>query len=118
MGSLKFKYMWKNKVIADVEVNYFAKTVKVINYDDCRIKRPFGIVINPTIEQFEEFLESRCFPRTRYNCKQLLQDLDISFYDPLLIVQKTHGRQLEDYNWIKFEGEDDLDYERDIKLRD
>ena len=114
---LRFKYMERNQVTADVEVDYAAKKVKYTPYTENVYALPFGVRKNPTITDVTRFFESRCFPKERRNCKQLLEDLGLEEYIPLDIVRKTHGRQLEDYCWIKFEGEE-LDYEKDIKLRD
>jgi hypothetical protein len=117
MDPLKFKYMCRDAVVADVVVDRRNKSVTCVNYTNDITLRPFGVNDNPTMADVGEFFESRCFPRERRNCKQLLADLGLTEYVPLSIVEKTHGRQLEDYCWIKFEGEE-LDYERDIKLRD
>ena len=57
----------------------------------------------PDIEDYREFLESRCFPRTRDKMKLVLKDLGIPFYDPYLIIQKTEGRMAEDDFWIRIE---------------
>ncbi len=36
--------------------------------------------------------------------KQLvLKDLDLPFYDPFMIIEKTQGRMAEDNFWIKIE---------------
>lgn len=117
MNLLKFQYMCRDAVVADVIVDREARSVSCINYTEDITLKPFGRRITPTMEDLADFFESRCFPRERRNCKQLLADLGLGEYMPLDIVQKTHGRQLEDHCWIKFEGED-LDYVRDIKLRD
>ena len=117
MDVLKFQYMHKNSVAADVTVDRQRKSVVCVNYSDDILCRPFGINCTPSMADVGELFESRCFPRERRNCDQLLADLGLDHYSPLEIVRKTHGRQLEDYCWIKFDGED-LDYERDIKLRD
>ena len=50
-----------------------------------------------------ELLESRCFPRTRDKMKLILNELNIPFYDPYMIVEKTQGRMAEDDFWIKIE---------------
>lgn len=117
IGEIKLQYLCKDMVTADVVVDYRNRSVRCVVYTDDFIITPFGKRAAPTIKDFEEFLESRCFPRERRNCAQLLADLGLSHYWPLDIVLKTHGRQLEDFCWIKFDGEK-LDYERDIKLRD
>ena len=117
MEQLRFQYMCRDTVVADVNVNRRDRSVSCVNYTEDITLRPFGRRATPTMEDFADFLESRCFPRERRNREQLLADLGLKDYVPLSIVEKTHGRQLEDYCWIRFEGED-LDYERDIKLRD
>lgn len=66
------------------------------------IHRAFGIKAKPTWEDFEEFLESRCFPRTRDGLRMILDDIGLDFYDPLAIVEKTKGRMAEDFQWMKF----------------
>jgi len=113
---MKFKYMQKNECMAVVEVDMKKGTVKVTNFTDDKIQRPFGYTDSPTLEDLEYFLEERCFPKSRANCEQLLKDLGLTHYDPLGICMATYGRQWDDYNWILFEGEN-LDYEKDIKLR-
>ena len=117
MDNLVFQYMCRDSAMADVTVDRLNRRVICVNHTEDITLRPFGRRTDPTMEDFARFLESRCFPRERSNCEQLLRDLGLDHYTPLGIVRKTHGRQLEDYCWIKFEGED-LDYERDIKLRD
>ena len=113
---IKFDFMCKDRVLASVEADYEAKTVSALNFTDDPVERPFGVRENPTIADLNSFFKNRCFPEERYNRKAILKALEVDCYDPFLIVQKTHGRQLDDYMWIKFEGEE-LDYERDIKLR-
>lgn len=116
MDQLKFQYLCRDTVVADVVVDHKEHNVHCVNYTDDVTLKPFGVNSNPSVADAAEFFESRCFPRERRNCEQLLADLGLDSYNPLDIVRKTHGRQLEDYCWIKFEGED-LEYERDIKLR-
>ena len=65
--------------------------------------RAFGREEHPTFEQYEEFLESRCFPRSRDKMKLILKDLDLPFYDSLMIIEKTQGRMAEDDFWIRIE---------------
>ena len=116
-GKIRFQYMEREIVTANVEVDYAVKNVKYQPLTKDIYALPFGVNMSPSIADVSRFFESRCFPKDRRNCKQLLEDLGIDDYVPLDIVRKTHGRQLEDYCWILFEGEE-LDYERDIKLRD
>ena len=55
------------------------------------------------IENYIEFLKSRCFPEERDKLKLMLRELDLPFYDPFMIVEKTQGRMAEDKFWIKIE---------------
>jgi len=114
---LRFEYLDMDVVTADVEVDFAARKIKYQTYTENIYALPFGNKMNPNMIDLNRFFESRCFPKERRNWRQLLDDLGLDTYDPLEIVKKTHGRQLEDYCWIRFEGEE-LDYDTDIKLRD
>lgn len=66
--------------------------------------RAFGVVETPDYDQYLEFLESRCFPSSRDKMKLILKDLDLPFYDPMMmIIEKTEGRMAEDDFWIRIE---------------
>lgn len=62
--------------------------------------RAFGVVEHPTWDDFTWFLESRCFPKTRDHAKDILKEMGLPFYDPLLIIEKTDGRMAGDEQWI------------------
>ena len=70
-----------------------------------------------TYEDLMEFYEERCFPRERANCKTVLKSIGLDYYDPELICRKTHGQQFDDFMWIQFSDEPQVEY-KDIKLRD
>lgn len=112
----KMYFLDKDKIVTTIEYSYMTEEVKIQNYESHILRLPFGVVQNPTFAMFEDFLESRCFPRTRYNAKQLLARLGLTTYEPLDIIRKTHGVQNEDTCWIRFEGEE-LCYD-DVKFRD
>lgn len=96
-------YMYKNKVCTLIDVDEVKQIVQIKNYADNIMFRAFGSNQKPDIEDYREFLESRCFPRTRDKMKLVLRDLGIPFYDPYLIIQKTEGRMAEDEFWIRIE---------------
>ena len=62
-----------------------------------------GVNTEPTYEEYEEFVRSRCFPETRDKLKLELKKLDIPFYDPIMIIEKTEGRMADDDFWIRIE---------------
>lgn len=96
-------YMYKNKVCTLIDVDEVKQIVQIKNYADNIMFRAFGSNQNPDIDDYREFLESRCFPRTRDKMKLILKDIGVPFYDPYLIIQKTEGRMAEDDFWIRIE---------------
>ena len=100
---LRLWYMYKQDVCTLIEVDEVGQKVHIKNYAEHLMFRAFGVNENPDYKDYEEFLESRCFPRTRDKMKLILEDLELPFYDPVLIVEKTEGRMAEDDFWIRIE---------------
>lgn len=100
---IRLWYMYKETVCTLIDVNELKKEIRITNYTDNIMFRAFGVEEQPSYNMYLEFLESRCFPRTRDKMKLVLQDLDLPFYDPFMIIEKTEGRMAEDYFWIRIE---------------
>ena len=100
---LRLWYMHKQDVCTLIEVDEVGQKVHIKNYAEHLMFRAFGVNETPDYKDYEEFLESRCFPRTRDKMKLILEDLELPFYDPFLIVEKTEGRMAEDDFWIRIE---------------
>lgn len=75
--------------------------ILIKNTTDILLHRAFGIKQKPNWQDFEEFLEERCFPKTRAHLRLVLEDIGVDSYDPLTIVEKTGGRMAEDNQWLK-----------------
>ena len=101
--SVRLWYMYKEKVCTLIDVNEIRREVYIKNYTDNLMFRAFGAEENPDFNMYEAFLESRCFPESRDKMKLILRDLDLPFYDPMLIIEKTQGKMAEDDFWIKIE---------------
>jgi putative transcriptional regulator len=95
--------MFKDEVCTVIDVCEATREVRIKNFTENYQFRAFGIKTEPTFEDYEEFIESRCFPRTRDKMKLELDRLGIPFYDPILIIEKTQGRMAEDHFWIRIE---------------
>ena len=95
--------MFNQHVCTVIDADIIKQQVKIYNYTDNLLMRAFGSVEKPTYKEYEEFLESRCFPRQRDKMKLILRDLNLPFYDPLMIIEKTEGRMAEDDFWIRVE---------------
>lgn len=102
---LRLWYMYENEPCTVIDVSDSKKKIKIKNFTDNMQFRAFGVNTEPTYEDYEEFLESRCFPKTRDKMKLILKDLELPFYDPFMIIQKTEGRMAEDDFWIKTEND-------------
>ena len=96
-------YMYKQNACTLIDVNEMKREVYIKNYTDNIMFRAFGTEENPNFEMYEEFLKTRCFPESRDKMKLILRDLELPFYDPMMIIEKTQGRMAEDDFWIKIE---------------
>lgn len=101
---LRIYYMYNQMICTVIDVSIKLRQVKVYNYTSHLMFRAFGSNDNPSFEDYENFLESRCFPKTRDKIKLVLNDLNLPFYDPYMIIEKTEGRMAEDDFWIRIEG--------------
>ncbi|MCD8369002.1 MAG: hypothetical protein LUC94_01485 [Clostridiales bacterium] len=98
---MRMIFMHRDRVCTIIDIDFKNRQIFIQNQTDDLLHRAFGVIEHPTWEDFEEFLESRCFPRTRANLKLVLRDVGVSSYDPLQIIEKTQGRMAEDHQWIR-----------------
>ena len=102
---MMYHIMWKNKNIADVDLNLDKKHIHMKKYDTgTRIQFFPGDSI--TIYQFYAFLKSRCYEDDRADLKDILKQAEMESNNPYEWVKLTHGVTWEDYMWIKFDNED------------
>lgn len=104
--TMRMNYMNRNELCTVIDVNFKEHKVYITNKTDVIWRRAFGVVTEPTWEDFEWFLQERCFPKSRAHCKDILRDMGLDFYDPLQIIEKTKGRMAEDCQWIEIEYRD------------
>ena len=100
--TMRMTLMYQTHPCTVIDVNFLNRTVKIQNRTNDLLHRAFGVIEHPSWEDFEYFLQDRCFPASRGNAKELLKALDLSGYDPLAIIEKTKGRLADDSLWIKF----------------
>lgn len=100
---MRLWYMFQQNVCTIIDVDERNQKVAIINFTDQLIMRAFGRNEHPSFAEYEEFLETRCFPKSRDKMKLILADLNLPFYDPIMIIEKTEGRMAEDDFWIKIE---------------
>lgn len=98
---MRMDFMCQDELCTTILIDFSNRKIAVRNETEDMIHRAFGMKAKPTWEDFEEFLESRCFPRTREHLRLVLEDVGVDSYDPLAIIEKTKGRMAEDLQWIK-----------------
>ncbi len=87
-------------VVSSIYLNFQTEQVYITNRSNDVLSLPFGVNANPTWQDFEDYLLTRCFPENRGDKKQLLKALGVPFYDPWLIVMKTKGKTPDDNYWF------------------
>lgn len=103
-------YYKKNetKLCTIIDVDFGEETIKIQNFTDDLLDRAFGINENPTMKDFERFIEDRSIPRTRANFKSEMEYRGIFDPSPLGIVRFFKGKVEGDPFSIEFE-ESDID---------
>ena len=97
-------YYKGDKLISTILLDDEKHTVSVENASGVpNVILPFGVRLNPTWEDLDEFLQERCIPRTRANIKEFLDCVGVDWYDPLEICRRTEGRLCNDDCWMKIE---------------
>lgn len=99
--TMRMEYMNKDRVCTVILVDFFHEKILIHNESDFLLERAFGMNNKPTWEDFCEFLEERCVPKSRFGIKMILEEYGLDHYDPLAIIEKTGGRMAEDNQWIR-----------------
>ena len=100
--TMRLTYMFRRQPCTVIDVDFLDRKVVIQNKTDDILHRAFGVIEDPTWNDFENFLRDRCFPQTRGNCKELLREMGLTDYDPLQIAEKTKGRLADDEMWLRF----------------
>ena len=77
-------------------VDRTTRTLAIENHTADVLRTAFGVDQNPTWNDLQEFLESRCVPRQRDGLRYYLAEFGLEKYEPLEIIRKTEGRMAED----------------------
>lgn len=100
---LRLLYYCREFLCTVIDTDERMQRVQIRNYTRWPQYRAFGVNTEPTWEDYQEFLRSRCFPEQRDMMKLELKKLGLPFYDPLMIIEKTQGRMAEDDFWLAVE---------------
>lgn len=98
---MRLEYMNKDRICTVILADFFHQKILIHNESDFLLERAFGMNNKPTWQDFNIFLEERCFPRSRFGIKMILSEYGLDSYDPIAIIEKTNGRMAEDNQWIR-----------------
>lgn len=102
-------YMYGDSICTRIMFRENGK-LRVINYTDDIVLRAFGTIEHPTIRDFNDLLEQRCFPESRRDVRHILRTGNLPAYDRELIIRKTHGQMSDDLWWFRFSNEEGLTF--------
>lgn len=107
---MKINYMRdKDQLCTEIFVDYPNQKVSIVNHTDEILDRAFGVNENPSMEDFEAFLEDRCVPKTRDKLDITLKLHGLNCgYNPLVIAKELNGRVAGDDHYLVFEDEGTL----------
>lgn len=101
--TMRIDFRLGKKTCTVIYVDFEQEKIAIINRSNDMLHRAFGVNESPTWEDFEFFLEERCFPKSRKYAKQIINGLGLSGgYDPLAIAEATGGRTAEDDMYLTF----------------
>ena len=101
--TMRIDFRLGKKTCTVIYVDFGREQIAIQNRTDDPLHRAFGVNEAPTWSDFELFLESRCFPKSRRYAKQIVESLGlVGGYDPLEIAEATGGRTAEDEMYLTF----------------
>lgn len=100
---IKFEFYDGEVLCTKIITDFTDKTLSVKNTTEHIVKTAFGKNETPTWEDFQNFLEERCVPRSRSGIREYLEAIGVEEYNPIEIIKKTSGRMSEDNQWLKWE---------------
>ena len=99
----EIKFFDKTELCTSICADFTDKTLVAENYTDNIVKTAFGNNDCPDWNDFINFLEERCLPKSRAGIREYLETIGVAEYDPIEIIKKTAGRMAEDDQWIEME---------------
>lgn len=102
--TMRIDYRHGKRICTVIYADFLAQKILVENRTDDMLYRAFGVIEQPTWQDFEQFLLSRCFPQSRGYAGDILRHLGLTSYDPLQIVEATGGRTAEDNMCLTFQN--------------
>ena len=98
---LQLQFYHGNSLCTTILADETAEKVLIENHTDNPLYTAFGVNDDPDWQDYQNFLEERCIPKSRAGLQEYLNAIGVDEYNPLEIVRKTKGRMAEDQSWLE-----------------
>ena len=98
---LQQRFFYENTLLTPFLPPSAAEKVLIENHTSDPLYTAFGVNDDPDWQDYQNFLEERCIPKSRAGLQEYLNAIGVDEYNPLEIVRKTKGRMAEDQSWLE-----------------
>lgn len=98
---LQLQFFHGDSLCTTILADETAEKVLIENHTSDPLYTAFGVNDNPGWQDYQNFLEERCIPKSRAGLQEYLNAIGVDEYNPLEIVSKTKGRMAEDQSWLE-----------------
>lgn len=98
---LQLQFYHRNSLCTTILADETAEKVLIENHTSDPLYTAFGVNNNPDWQDYQNFLEERCIPKSRAGLQEYLNAIGVDEYNPLEIIRKTKGRMAEDQSWLE-----------------
>ena len=98
---LQLQFFHGDSLCTTILADETAEKVLIENHTSDPLYTAFGVNNNPDWQDYQNFLEERCIPKSRAGLQEYLNAIGVDEYHPLEIIRKTKGRMAEDRSWLE-----------------
>ena len=98
---LQLQFFHGDSLCTTILADETAEKVLIENHTSDPLYTAFGVNNNPDWQDYQNFLEERCIPKSRAGLQEYLNAIGVDEYHPLEIIRKTKGRMAEDQSWLE-----------------
>lgn len=98
---LQLQFYHRNSLCTTILADETAEKVLIENHTSDPLYTAFGVNNNPDWQDYQNFLEERCIPKSRAGLQEYLNAIGVDEYNPLEIIRKTKGRMAEDQSRLE-----------------
>ena len=98
---LQLQFYHGDSLCTTILADETAEKVLIENHTSDPLYTAFGVNNNPDWQDYQNFLEERCIPKSRAGLQEYLNAIGVDEYHPLEIIRKTKGKMAEDRSWLE-----------------